>query len=122
MHNSDVRVRLPKLKALPKRKIKEQVREVEAVMVTVKVTIITKTNALMYAGERIVTERLNVKPRSEISNVSHLGERISKHKSRNSGQILQEWKKRNDDEKERSVILMRCTRYPAGLQNSSRVV
>jgi len=65
MHNSDVRVRLPKLKALPKRKIKEQVREVEAVMVTVKVTIITETNALMYAGERIVTERLNVKPRSE---------------------------------------------------------
>ena len=63
MHNSDVRVRLPKLKAVTKRNIKEQVREVEAVMVRVKATNVTETNALMYAGARIVTERLNLKPR-----------------------------------------------------------
>jgi len=57
------RQQLPKLKAIPKKNIKEQIRIVEAVMITMKTADICETNALVYAGARLVTERLNVKPK-----------------------------------------------------------
>jgi len=43
--------------------IKEQIRIVEAVMVTMKMADISEMNAPAYAGARLVTERLNVKPK-----------------------------------------------------------
>jgi len=59
-------VRLPKLKAVPERKIEEKVPEIEAMMVSAEDQHQQyKTNALMYAGARIVTERLNVKPKRQ---------------------------------------------------------
>jgi len=61
--NANIRVRLPKLKAIPKKNIKEQIRIVEAVIVTMKMVDISATNALVYAGARFMRERLNVKPK-----------------------------------------------------------
>jgi len=58
-----VRVQLPKLKAIPKKNIKEQIRIVEAVMVTMKTADISETNALVYAGARLVTDRWKFKPK-----------------------------------------------------------
>jgi len=43
LQNANVRVRLPKLKAIPKKNFKEQIRIVEAVMVTMKMADISKT-------------------------------------------------------------------------------
>jgi len=62
LQNANVRVWLPKLKAIPKKNIKQQIRIVEAVMVTMKMAEISKTNALVYVCATLVTERLNVKP------------------------------------------------------------
>jgi len=69
-------------KAIPKKNIKEQIRFVEAVMVTMKMADITKTNALVYAGARLVTltERLNVKPKGSPCKRGHRGKRGLKNR------------------------------------------
>ena len=65
---------------LQKKDIKEQIRIVEAVMVIMKMADISETNVLVYAGARIVTERLNVMPKgSHMQKAPPWKRRLEKH-------------------------------------------
>ena len=90
------RQQLPKLKAIPKKNIKQQIRIVVAVMITMKTADISETNALVYARARIVTERLNVKPKgSHTQKVPPWKKRLEKQIKELRGNLskLQEWQK-----------------------------
>ena len=53
--------KLPALRAVPKKKLLEEVAKVDKVLSKFKTHSITKTNELFYAGAVVVTNRLGVK-------------------------------------------------------------
>jgi len=109
LQNGNARVRLTKLKAIPKKNIKEQIRIVEAVIVMMKRADITKTNALVYAGTRFVRERLNVKPNgSQMQKKPPQKIRLEKQLRANTSK-LQEWQK-GSLRKKKKTSLTECTR------------
>jgi len=96
LQNANVRVRLPKLKAIPKKNIQEQIRIVEAVMVSMKMAYISETNALVYAGARLVTERLG-----HTCKMSHRGKRGLENRSKSSEQTSANCRNGREKERER---------------------
>ena len=81
-------------------------------MVTMKMADISKMNALVYAGARLVTERLNVKPKGSHIQKGH-GKRGLKNRSKSSEQTsanCRNGRRAHRRKRKRKTGLTECTR------------